>query len=390
MYRNTRMGEILKGLSRGNFARLVEKHSADKYTKGFTSWNHLVAMIYAQISGQQSLRDIETGFNSQVSQHYHLGCREIKRSTLSDANRCRNTALFVDICQQMMGQVNRKIRGELTSFLYLLDSTSITLKGLGYDDWTVKNRTRNTQGVKLHLLISAHDGMPHYCNMTKANVNDITDAANIEIEENATYAFDKGYCDYNWWHEIDEKGALFVTRYKNNAALTPTKHFDIPESDRDTVISDEQVEFKHKHPGGKRKNHYEKPLRRIEIARPDHATPIVLATNDFTRSALEIADIYKKRWLIELFFKWIKQNLKIKRFLGKSENAVKIQLYSALISYLLLALYRHTHGLQQSMKETLVIIRSALFQRPETEQYLLRKHRRILQERLCQQQICLI
>lgn len=390
MYRNTRIGEILKGLSRGNFQRWVTHRQADKYTKGFSSWNHLVAMIYTQISGHQSLREVETGFNSQVSQHYHLDCQKIKRSTLSDANRQRDAGLFVDVCQHLMGQVNRKLRGELKTFLYLLDSTSITLKGLGHDEWTKQGRTRNTQGVKLHLLMSAHDAMPHYCNMTNANVNDITDAANIEIEENAVYAFDKGYCDYNWWHKIDQQGATFVTRYKNNAALSVIKACEIPEQDRDTVLKDEIVKFKYKHPGGKRINRYEKALRRIVIARPDHETPLVLATNDMNSGALVIAETYKKRWLIELFFKWIKQNLKIKKFLGRSENAVKIQLYSALISYLLIALYRHTRGLKQSMKDTLVLIRATLFQRPETEQYLLKKRRRIAQKQAWQQQICLI
>ncbi len=390
MYRNTRIGEILKGLSRGSFERLVANRQADKHTKGFSSWNHLVTMISAQIAGHRSLRDVETGFNSQVSQHYHLGCQKIKRSTLSDANRHRDAALFVDVCQQLMGQVNRKLRGELKTFLYLLDSTSITLKGLGYDDWTKTGSTRNTQGIKLHLLMSAQDTMPHYCNMTKANVNDITDAANIEIEENAVYAFDKGYCDYNWWHKIDQRGATFVTRYKNNAALTIIREREIPTQDCDTILKDETVKFKYKHPGGKRINRYQKPLRRVEIARPDHETPLVLATNDMDSSASEIAETYKKRWLIELFFKWIKQNLKIKKFLGRSENAVKIQLYSALISYLLVALYRHTQGLKQSMKDTLVLIKATLFQRPETEQYLLKKRRRLAQEQVRQQQICLI
>jgi IS4 transposase len=212
----------------------------------------------------------------------------------------------------------------------------------------------------------------------------------IEIEENAIYAFDKGYCDYNWWHEIDNKGALFVTRYKNNAALTIIKVNEIPMADRDTVLSDEVVKFKYKHPGGSRKNRYEKPLRRVVIARPEHDTPLVLATNDMTRSALEIAEIYKKRWLIELFFKWIKQNLKIKKFLGRSENAVKIQIYSALISYLLIALYRYTHGLKQSMKDTRVLIKATLFQRPQMEQYRLKKRRRIAQEQAWQQQTSLI
>ena len=138
-----------------------------------------------------------------ISHHYHLGCKTINRSTLSDANRQRNTGLFVDVCEQLTGQVNRKMRGELKIFLYLLDSTSITLNGLGYDNWTQKSCTRNTQGIKLHLLVSATDAVPQYCNITNANVNDITDALNIEIKENAhsrhLVFFDKSR-RYDQWH----------------------------------------------------------------------------------------------------------------------------------------------------------------------------------------------
>lgn len=390
MYRNTRLGEVLKGLSRGNFDRLVKQREADKYTKGFSSWNHLVAMVCAQLSGHRSLREVETGFNCQLRQHYHLGCQKIKRSTLSDANRNRDAGLFVAVCQQLMGQAHRKLRKELKTLLYLLDSSSITLQGLGYDDWTKASRTRNTQGIKLHLLMTAEEAVPRYCNMTPANVNDITDAAAITLEKNAIYAFDKGYCDYNWWHQIDQKGAIFVTRLKQNAAVISLRTNKIRAADRDRVLSDERIRFKNKRPGGKRINRYEKPLRRVVIARPDHEAPLVLATNDFGRSAWEIAEIYKKRWLIELFFKWIKQNLKIKAFLGRSENAVRIQLYSALISYLLVVLYRRSQGIKSSLKETLVLIKSTLFQRPDTEEYLYRKRRRMAEQQALHQQIGLL
>jgi putative transposase len=390
MYRSTRFGDILKGLSRGGFERMVARRKADKHTKGFNSWSHLVSMIYAQIGGCRSLREVETGFNSQASAQHHLGGHEIKRSTLSDANRHRDAGLFVEVCQHLMKQVNRKLRGELKTLLYLLDSTSITLTGLGYDDWTQQNRTRNTQGIKLHLLMSADGALPLYGHTTDANVNDVTETAHIEIETNAIYAFDKGYCDYNWWHKIDQQGAIFVTRYKHNAALQVLKEHEIPTQDQGTILKDETVKFKYKHPGGKRINRYDKPLRRVVISRPDHETPLVLATNDMQSSARTLAQIYKKRWLIELFFKWIKQNLKIKSFLGRSENAVKIQVYSALISYLLIALYRDRHGIKKSMKDALVLIKATLFQRPQTEQYLRRKHRRMAEQQALQLQICLI
>ena len=376
MYRNTRFGDVLKGFPRHSFDKLVSQKQTDKYSKGFSSWDHLVTMIYAQVSQCNSLRDVETGFNSHIAQHYHLGCRTVKRSTLADANKKRDSELFSEICQQLMTQVNRKLRRELKSFLYLLDSTSITLKGRGYDDWTLTNSTRNTQGVKLHLLISAETQTPHYFNVTTANVNDITDAEQLTIQKNATYAFDKGYCNYNWWYQIEQEGAYFVTRFKRNAALVTIKNNLIPDEAKEIILSDKIVKFKNKRPRARHINHYQKPLRQVVVAREDHDTPIILATNDLKMTALEVADCYKTRWQIELFFKWIKQNLKIKKYLGRTENAIRIQIFTALVSYLLIALYRYTKQMKNSMKDILVLIKETLFHRPEIDEYLIRKRRK--------------
>ena len=390
MYRNTRFRQLLEGLSRGEFERMVSKHESDKYSKGFSSWSHLVTMMYAQLSGCRSLRALETGFNNQASHHYHLGCRTVKRATLSDANSKRDATLFMDVCRGLMTQVNRRLRREVDDFLYLLDSSPITLKGSGYDEWTLENRTRNTQGVKLHLLLNSKTETPHYFNVTAANVNDITDATHVEIEPGATYVFDKGYCDYNWWHEINSKGAIFVTRFKKNASLVLVRERAIPAAAGETILGDNIVKFKNKHPRAKHINLYEAPLRQITVKRPGYNTPLVLATNDFERSAEEIAACYKKRWGIELFFKWIKQNLKVKRYLGRSENAIRIQIASALISYLLIALYRQAHRAKNSMKELLVLISTSLFQRPEIDQYLMKKRRRQAQAAMAQRQWALI
>ncbi len=390
MYRNTRFEQLLKGLSRGEFERMVSKRESDKYSKGFSSWNQLVTMMYAQLSGCRSLRELETGFNNQAAHHYHLGCREVKRTTLSDANAKRDAALFMDVCRGLMAQANRKLRRDVGDFLYLLDSSPISLKGNGYDDWTLENRTRNTQGMKLHLLLNTKTETPNYFNISAANVNDITDATSMVIETGATYVFDKGYCDYNWWHEINTRDAKFVTRFKKNASLIVVKNQAVPAEAKNVVLKDSIVKFKNKHPRAKHINHYEAPLRQIMIDRPGQDTPLILATNDFERSAVEIADCYKKRWGIELFFKWIKQNLKIKRYLGRSENAVRIQIASALISYLLMALHRHTYQLKGSMKELLVLVSTSLFQRPEIDQYLMKKRRSEAHNAMLQRQGILI
>lgn len=386
MVRNTRFGEVMKGLSRGMFDHMASSRQADKYSKGFGAWDQMLTMIYAQLSGCKSLREVETGFNQQARHHYHLGCRTVKRSTLSDANAKKDAGLFKDVCESLLTQVNRKVRQDVKTHLLLLDSSSITLKGPGFDHWTKDNGTRNTQGIKMHMMYSQETQTPSYLNITSANINDITDAREITLQEKATYVFDKGYCDYNWWHEINQGKALFVTRFKRNAALTAIQETAIPEDAKGIVLADKIVRFNNKHPRAKHINHYNRPLRQVVIARPDHETPLMLATNDFKRSALEIAHCYKSRWQIELFFKWIKQNLKIKRFLGRSENAVRIQIYTAIISYLLIALYRHVKNFKGSMKDTFVLISATLFQRPETDQYLLEKQRRKAQQWALQQQ----
>jgi len=369
---------------------MVSNRESDKYSKGFSSWNHLVTMMYAQLSGCRCLRELEAGFNNQAVHHYHLGCRTVKRTTLSDANAKRDAELFMDVCRSLMTQVNRKLRREVSDFLYLLDSSPISLKGNGYDEWTLANRTRNTQGVKLHLLLNTQTETPDYFNISAANINDITDATSMPIEENTTYVFDKGYCDYNWWYKINVKEAKFVTRFKKNASLILLREQAIPIDAREVVVSDSIVKFKNKHPRAKHINHYEAPLRQVIIKRPGHATPLILATNDFERSAKEIADCYKNRWGIELFFKWIKQNLKIKRYLGRSENAVRIQISTVLISYLLITLHRHTHQIKSSMKALLIIINTSLFQRPELDQYQMKKRRNKARREMLQRQGVLI
>lgn len=377
MFRITTFQQLMKGLPRSTFDQLVKRRNADKYCKRFGHWDHLIAMLYAQLSGTSGLRPLETGFNSHVAHHYHLGTSRIKRSTLADANENRPDTVFSDTATWLMGKVSRKLRQQGRQLMYLLDSTSLTLKGREFDRWTLRSRTRNTQGMKLHLLYDARADVPSWYDFSAANVNDIERAAAVPLEKGAVYVFDKGYSDYNWWHAIDQAGAQFVTRFKRNASVKVEQELHIPVAAAGTVLGDEIVTFKSKRPGGNRINLYHgKTLRRVTVARPDKTTPIVLATNDFASSALEIAQRYKERWGIELFFKWIKQHLKIKQFLGRSENAVRIQILTALITYLLVALLRETNGLKQSLWDCLCLVRATLFQRPELEESVYRRRRR--------------
>jgi putative transposase len=387
MFRISQFGSVLQGVPRGLFERIVQTHDGDRRSKCFSSWDHLVAMVYAQLSGMDSLRTVEASFNQHRSHHYHLGSDGVRRTTLADANTQRDPAIFAELAKVLMAQVGRQLRRESQELLYLLDSTSITLKGKGFDLWTAPNATNHTQGLKVHVLYGAHEQAPLQVDISAPNLNDVSHGVTLPLQAQARYVFDKGYCDYNWWHRIDQAGALFVTRFKRNAAVTVVQARPLDPNATGVIVRDEQVRFRHRHPGGGRLNLYDKPLRRVEVMRPGK-TSLILVTNDLISPAHAIADYYKARWQIELFFKWIKQHLKLKRFLGRSERAVRIQILTALIAYLLVALYKATHALKQDLWTILCILRSSLFQRPATQRHVERRRKR-QHDRLAQVQASL-
>ncbi len=379
MYRNTRFSQLMEQFPRGLFDKRVNELKTDRYAKRFSSWDHLIAMMYLQLSGQSSLRDLQCSFNSHTNVHYHLGTQALKRSTLADANKRIDSTLYLDICQALLAKVKRKCRQQVENALYLLDSTPIQLKGRGYDQWAAKNRTYRCQGLKLNVLYDHSGATPVYAAISNPNVTDITDGRKVPLESGATYVFDKGYNDYNWWYEIESQNAIFVTRFKQNAAFKLLSSVQ-PDDVDSPILCDQKVKFKNRRPGGKRINHYMKPLRCVVVDRPDKTTPLVLATNDMARPAEDIAELYKARWQIELFFKWIKQNLKIKHFISHDENAVRNQIYIAIIAYLLLYLHRPQTGYEGSLKSFVVVISCTLFNRPETEETVYRRRRKTRQE----------
>lgn len=377
MYRDTRFAEILKGLPRPVFEKYARQYDADKHCKGFKTWDQLVSLMYAQISGATSLREVEAGFNSQKIHHYHLGTRQIRRSTLADANHKRPAALFEGVCQHLMAKMGRRLRQEVGDFLYLLDSTPIPLKGLGYDDWTKGNHSHRTQGLKVHVLMTSDTCTPIESTITAPNVNDIEIGRQMPLEKDQIYVFDKGYCDYNWWYQIHCSGAFFVTRFKSNAGIEIKQQREISEEDSEKILDDQLVSFKNKRPGGKRINHYHGTLlRRVTVNRVNGKSPLVLATNDLETPARIIAERYKARWGIELFFKWLKQNLKIRKFLGRSENAVKVQIFTALITYLLLQIHHALSATSDTLRHCLTELRAGLFQRRETDHERLQRRQR--------------
>lgn len=366
MYINSKFADIMKSFPREIFRKSVEQHKGDRYAKKFSSYSHLVAMIYSHLSESGSLRTIELGYNLHENSHYHLQTGSIKRSTLSDANARRSPQIFVDVAKHMMGSLSRKHRQELSPVVKLIDSTPISLNGHGFDEWTSKNKTSRTQGLKLHLGYELTTQMPYELEFSAANVNDITVSKEWSLEEGAIYVFDKGYYDYNWWYRIAQSGSGFVTRLKCNSAVKVTKE---RLAEGENILADEEIAFTNKHQHAGKKNLYTNRLRRVTVARDDKDTPIILVTNKFDLSAVTIANLYKQRWQIELMFKWLKQRLKIKKFIGTNQNAVKIQIITALITYMLLAIYKQLSQTKSTMYELLVTIKSTLFQRKSKNYY---------------------
>lgn len=376
MFSISRLQQLMKFVPRGVFDQSVREHEGDKHRKGFSCWQQLVTMVYGQLSDASSLRVLEQGFNSHGAHHYHLGCTSVRRSTLADANARGNPQMFAMLATTLMGQVPARLRRQGQALVQILDATPITLVGRGHE-WTDSSRTPRSQGLKLHVLYGLHEQAPLAHCVSAPNYNDIQYAQQLPIEPAVRYVFDKGYCDYNWWWRIEQQGAVFVTRFKRNAKLAVVKERPIAQRAQGTILSDALVRFTNKCPGAKRKNLYGSALRRIEVAR-EGKPALVLATNDLKSSALRIAQDYKNRWQVELFFKWIKQHLRIKKFLARNENAIRIQILTALIAYLLVALYAKANDAKTSLWLLLSELRASLFQRTQTE---LHRHRRWREQR---------
>lgn len=206
MHRPSTVSLIKKQLDQSFLSKLIKEHEADKHAKGFDTYRHMLVMILAQLTGSQSLREIEFVINSHYRQHYHLGLGTVRRSTLAYANQHRPIGVFMGLLQSMIHRMGRKQKTELKDLIFLLDSTPISLKGHGFNEWTGSTKTRHTQGLKLHVEYCPQEALPTFSKITPANVNDISVGREISLHTGATYVFDKGYCDYDWWLKIDTYG----------------------------------------------------------------------------------------------------------------------------------------------------------------------------------------
>ncbi len=321
---------LLKPIDRRRFQAAVDRHGGDAYDKSFTSWDHLVALVFAQLGRIGSLRGLELAFNANAHQHYHLGVDRVARATLSDANARRPVAVFAETFAMLAGMTDRQTRHDGAAMVRLIDASPVPLGKLC--KWATWNG--RIRGLKLHVVHRPHHDRPCRVAITPATVNDIEIGRQTELEAGATYVFDKGYCHFGWWEKIDAAGACFVTRAKKRTRWRKLRHRRVHKvvGDGFRIVDDAEVAL-----ASKGDSWLPIRLRRIKVKRLTGAT-LTLITNDLERPAVEIAALYKARWQIELLFRWIKQHLNIRKFLGTNDNAIRLQIIAAMIAYLLLRL----------------------------------------------------
>jgi putative transposase len=357
MNHHTLLGQMLQMFPRFEFQKAVSETKTEYHARGFSSFNHFGSMLFGQLSGQDSLRGIEAGLATQASCLYHMGIKPIHRSTLAYANKHRSNELFKKLFLSMLSKCQRiapKHPFRFKNPLYSLDATVIKLC-LSLYDWA---KFRTAKGaVKLHVKLNHSGYLPTFAVVTTGKVHEQRVAHSVPFEKGDVVVFDKGYNDFAWYKSLDDKGIYFVTRLKENADYTVVQRRNT--NDFENIYSDQTI----KPQGFYTRQKYTKKLRRIRSKDPETGKIIVLLTNNFKWSADTIAKIYKERWQIELFFKAIKQNLKVKSFVGTSENALLSQLWVALIAYLLLSYLKFKSEFKWSLYTLCCILPANLFAR---------------------------
>lgn len=336
-HHNSVFHDLLKRVPWGAFERLAQAHGADYRVRRLPTKSQFIALLYGQLAGAASLRAIVDGLRSHAARLHHIGGHEVSRSTLADANSSRPCAVFGDLFALMVAQTHRGLRRALGEATYLIDSTSIRLGGTRAQ-WA--RFSARTCGAKVHVVYDPDADLPIYAAVTAARVTDVVQAQAMPIVPGATYVFDLGYYDDAWWAAMDRAGCRLVTRFKASTPLTVTAERALAQNDG-TILSD-RIGLLPQRQARNRRNPFSAPVREIRV-RIGTGKVLRILSNDLNASAQDIADLYKRRWAIELFFRWVKQTLKIRHFLGTSENAVRIQIAVALIAFILLRMAQAAH-----------------------------------------------
>jgi transposase len=352
--------QLMDSLPKRDFYRCVLKYKGNYRTRHFSCFDQFLCMAFAQLTYRHSLRDIETCLNSIKPKLYHLGFRgTIARNTLAKANQNRDWRIYADFAHILIAQARKlyaqdRFAVELDQTVYAFDSTTIDLC-LKLFPWAQFRRRK--AAVKLHTLIDLRGNIPCFVHISNGKMHDVKALDHLPVEAGAFYVMDRGYIDFARLFRFQTSMAFFITRAKRKMNFRTQKSRPVDKTtglrcDQTIVLTgvDTAVE-------------YPQPLRRIKYVDPDTGRRLIFLTNNFALDALTIAKLYKCRWQVELFFKWIKQHLRIKTFFGTSDNAVKTQVWIAISVYLLVAIVKKEHKLERSMNEILQILSLNLFEK---------------------------
>ena len=362
-HQNSVFHSLTKHIPWTRFDQIVEKYGADEFARKLTTKRQFIALLYGQLSGSTSLREVVTGMASHETRLYHVGATPVKRSTMSDANSKRPWQVFSELFAQMLPQAHRGLRRTTADAVRLIDSTSVRLSSLS-EGWATFST--DVFGAKVHIVYDPNADRPVYFAVTPAKVNDITAAKAMPIEPGATYVYDLGYYDYGWWAGLDEAGCRFVTRLKKNTPFRVVEENRVPKNSN--IVSD-RIGHLPARLANSRKNPLQVPVREIGVI-IESGRQLRIVTNDLDAPAEQIAELYKQRWQIELFFRWVKQTLRIKHFIGVSENAVRIQIVIALIAFLILRMAQLAQTAIHSPLEFARLARANLMHRRRLDRLL--------------------
>lgn len=361
--------QIISKIDRHSFRKLVIEKQTDKHQKGYNSWTHLVSMLFCQFSKSQSVRDISNGLRSATGNLNHLGIDKApSKSTVSYQNKHRDWTLFRDFYYHLQGHFThlagfRQTKFRIKSKIFMLDSTTIALC-LSLFDWA-KYKTHKG-AVKMHTLLDYDGNLPAYVHVTDGKTADNKGAYDIPLLANSVIVADRYYNDFSLLNVWDSNQVFFVIRHKDNIRFTTVKENDLPEDRHQHILIDELIEFT----GNKSKQKYPKKLRRVAVWDEQNNQTIELITNQMSWTANTISELYKSRWQIEVFFREIKQLLHIKSFIGTSQNAVMIQIWTALITILLLKFLKELAKYSWQLSNLVAFIRLNLFVKIDLHRWL--------------------
>jgi hypothetical protein len=356
----TLFAQLMDFLPWTTFARYVNRYGGDRYVKTLTCAEQYRAMAFAQLTYRESLRDIETCLAAQDAKLYHMGFREpIRRSTLADANETRDWRIYADFAQRLIAQARKLYLSEdlgleLSNTVYALDSTTIDLC-MSVFPWAHFRSTK--AAVKMHTLLDLRGNIPSFIHVSDGKLHDVHALDLLIPEAGAIYVMDRAYVDFARLHVLHQAKAFFVTRAKSN--LVAHRVYSDPVDRRTGLICDQTIALD----GFYSKQGFPDHLRRIRFKDPETGKTLIFLTNEMTLPALTVCALYKSRWQVELFFKWIKQHLRIKKFLGTSENAVKTQIWIAVSVYVLVAIVKKRLNLDASLYSLLQILSVTLFEK---------------------------